>query len=207
MYLNFGIAKKYGVDPKDIVLLQAIKQNRTECHYDALVSIGAEEMLPVFEERGLVDFVKPKRKTDTPLHLARLTDKSKNILELIGTPEADPDDAVMVDYLCEIYLKQGQRVADQEGGDNKRSLGNKKKVLIYASQFRKLLGLTIHEMYYLCELYVKESVYTMILEKVFFDANKNRYGKFKDNLQDSKLHQFFEDNRGRVISYWKEKIK
>jgi len=207
MYINFKIAEKYKVQYEDIVVLQAIKQNLTEPMYDVLCKLLIGDLVEHYMEMGWIEHVKPKKKSDTLTHCVRLTDKAKDILELIETPEVEPDDSVMFDHLCSIYLRQGQILADQEGTENKRSVGNKKKTLIYISQFRKILGLSLYEMYYLCELYVKESIYTLVLEKIFFDANKIRYGKFKDNIEDSKLFQFYDTNKARVQQYWKEKIK
>jgi len=207
MYINFRIAKKYGLAYEDIIVLQAIKQNRTEDMYDVLCELFIGDLARHYTSLGLIEHVKPKKKDHTLTHCVRLTEKARDILELVETPEIDPDDTIMFDHLCKIYLQQGCILAEQEGTENKRTIGNKKKTLLYICQFRKIVGLTLYEMYYLCELYVRESVYTLILERIFFDSNKNRYGKFKDNVEDSKLFQFYDQNKERVQEYWKLKIK
>jgi hypothetical protein len=97
-------------------------------------------------------------------------------------PDVEEGDERMANYLIDMYL----------GKADGRSIGNKKNVIKFTAQFRKMLSLSLYEMYWLCDLFISETKYTLVLEKIFFDSNKHRYGEFKNHLEDSKLYQFFE---------------
>ena len=71
--------------------------------------------------------------------------------------------------------------------------------MYYCAFFRQKLELSLHQMYWLCYLFLQEYEFTKRLEYIFFDSNKNRYGKFENNLEDSSLYQFYDENRERII--------
>ncbi len=60
-------------------------------------------------------------------------------------------------------------------------------------------------MYWLCWMFLEEYEYTKVLEYIFFNSNKNRYGKFENNIEDSPLYQFYDENKARVEKLWKAK--
>lgn len=91
--------------------------------------------------------------------------------------------------------------------DAERSIGNKKKIAMYISIMRNELNLTLHQFFYLCEYFLAEYPYTKVLEYLFFNSNKNRYGKFQNNLEDSPLFQFYDTKKEEVENYWNLKIK
>jgi hypothetical protein len=208
MYINYKIlqAKPFYNSPLIVLVLQALRQNRTEDTSGYIESLISENDLKNFEVLGLVSFVKPKNKSHGVYHCARLTEKGVTALDNLTTPVADEKDVQMSEYLCDMYMKEGEIVANDTGEPNPRKVGNRKRVTMYIAQFRKALGLDIYEMYWLCHLFVKEFKYTMVLENIFFDRNKNRYGKFTDNIDDSKLYQFYKDNEERVQEYWRKKM-
>jgi len=84
-------------------------------------------------------------------------------------------------------------------------IGNKKKTRKYCAIFRKYLDLSLHQMYWLCTMFLEEYEYTRKLENIFMDSNKHRYGKFINNIDDSPLYQFYESNIDRVKYFWKIK--
>jgi hypothetical protein len=65
MYINFRIAKKYGLAYEDIIVLQAIKQNRTEDMYDVLCELFIGDLARHYTSLGLIEHVKPKKKDQT----------------------------------------------------------------------------------------------------------------------------------------------
>lgn len=207
MYINFNLLKEYNINPGVVLLMQAIKQNSMDDMGDHIAELGLMKYAGFLEDNGHVKFVKPKKKDDTEFQTVRLTEKGKEFLETVTIPNITSVDITLADHLMEVYLKQGERDADENGGMNERSIGNRKKVRMYVSQFRQFLSLTPKQMYWLCILFVVEYKFTKVLEKIFFDSGKNHYGKFVNNIEDSKLYQFYVDNLGRVEAYWKLKIK
>ena len=208
-YINFKVFSQapFHANPKMLVVFQAIKQNRTEDRGEDIEPLLKENELVDLETLGYVTFVKPKNKLDTKYDTVRLAPKGTKALELLHTIVGNNKDLQMAEHFCDMYMKKGESNASDEGVENKRSIGNRKNVLIYIAEFRARMGFTIYEMYWLCYMFVEEVEYTIILENVFFDKNKNRYGKFKDNIEDSKIYQFYMDKEEAVKEYWKKKIK
>lgn len=193
-YYNIKLLKQKGLTPIEVTYLQLIKQNRTEDVSELLVDCDLDS----FEQRGLVTYIKGKP-TDSSLNRVRLSSKGKKWLTDIETPEVTEGDLKMAEYLMEMYIKMSD--------DEERTIGNKKKVKMYCAVFRQKLQLTLHEMFWLCYLFVEEYEFTKVLEKVFIDSNKNRYGNFESNIEDSKLYQFYDNNKEKILDYWKQKIK
>ena len=198
MYINFKLAEERGITPSQVLLLQAIKQNKSEDMSELIERICGLD-LPLFKDFGLVTFIKAKTKKDTEYKLIRLSDKGSKLLEDILTPEVTSGDIDMWNYLVKMYM-----AADEDGS---RSIGNEKNGKMYCAQFRQIVGLTLHEMYWLCDLFIANHKYTKVLENIFFVKRENLYGKFKDNIESSKLYQFYTSNKGLVEEYWKSKIK
>lgn len=200
MYINFKYATQKGLKPGQLLILQLCKQMKFEdvSEYLEKLCTADEKYLKVLEEKELVEYIKG-RKGESIWKRVRLSSKGGELLEQIETPDITEDDVKMFSYLSDMYLKNDP--------DGKRSIGNKKLTLMYTAQFRNLVGLTIHQMYWLCMMFVQEYKFTNILELIFFVKSKNQYGKFKDNLQDSKLFQFYESRKPEVEAYWKLKIK
>ena len=197
-YINFKLAEEKGL-LQDLVLLQAIKQQRTEENSKYIAMFVDDHRLEALETFGLVESIKGT-KNMYPFQKLRLSTKGRKVMEEIETPELTENDIIMYEYLRDMYLEDPETKA-------KRSLGNVKKSKIYCAVLRNRLSLTLHEFYWLCVLFLEEYKYTYVLEYIFFNSNKNRYGKFKDNIEDSPLYQFLEENEDRVKKFWKKKIK
>ncbi len=108
-----------------------------------------------------------------------------------------------------IIQEQGSHITEPTNleEDSTRTIGNRKAGLRYCAEYRQIMGFTPHEMYWLCNMFVNNVVYTKVLEYIFFEKKNNPYGKFKDNLDSSKLHQFWLDNEFEIREFWSEKIK
>lgn len=198
MYINLDILKSRHLSLYDVGILQVIKQNKFEDCSEYLETI-ASVLFDTYLEWGLVEYIKPKTKADSKLKLIRLSKKGSTWLEDITTPEVTEGDLKMAEYLIDIYLSLSD--------DPEREVGNKKLVKLYCAQFRKLAGLTLHEMYWLSYYYISNLVYTKKLENIFFVKKDNPYGKFKDNIEASRLYQYFEQNKKEVEEFWKLNIK
>lgn len=196
MYLNAKLAHEIGWNLREIVQMQLLKQNRTENLENELAMYFDDDMLKRFETEGISDIVKKKRKADSDFSVLRLSKKGQDILEKVTVPEVEEKDFQMLGYLTKMYL-------DNPDGD--RKVGNKKKVVQYICTFRKYLGISIHETYWLLWKFLQDYSYTKVLEYLFFNSNKNRYGSFAANIEDSPIFQYYNENREEVEKLWKSK--
>jgi hypothetical protein len=199
MYINVNILKSKNLSVKDVGLLQVIKQNKFEDCSEWLEEYLPGGFLNDYLEQGLVEFVKPKKKDDSKFKLIRLSKKGSTWLDDIFTPEVEEGDLTMAEYLFDMYLSMSD--------DPEREIGNRKLVKLYCAQFRRIVGLTLHEMYWLSYHFIQNVVYTKKLENIFFVKKDNPYGKFKDNIEASRLFQYYEQNKKEVEAFWKLNIK
>jgi hypothetical protein len=197
MYINLNYLEEKNIKLGEFICLQIIKQNRNEDCSEYIEKFVNEKIRESLLEKDLIMVLKQKTDKDTFAKKVRITSKANDILNFGTTPDVEEGDERMANYLIDMYL----------GKADGRSIGNKKNVIKFTAQFRKMLSLSLYEMYWLCDLFISETKYTLVLEKIFFDSNKHRYGEFKNHLEDSKLYQFFEENKQQVLDYWKIKIK
>lgn len=198
MYINAEILKASGVGLKDFGLLVLIAGNKIADNSQMISENVDEEMLSMFEEDGLVEYVKPKNKQQTKYNCIRITKKGREFIEDVCTPLCQDGDLQMATYLMSMYMAHE---------DTDRKVGNKKTVKMCCAEFRQYLGLTLHEMYYLCEMFLSEHVYTKVLDRIFIDRKKNPYSKFLNVIDEAPLMQYYEANKERIEQYWKERIK
>ena len=187
MYVNFSL---YNLQPQDLYYIFAVKQIETEINIP-------NETLQRFKDLDLITTVKGKPNQEERLKI-RLSSKGKKFLDDLSTPEVTEEQIKMRDYLISMYLNNE---------DTERVIGNKKLIAQYISVLQNYLDLDIYRLYYLFEFFLAEHFFTKKLENVFLDRNKNRYGEFKNNIEDSPIFQFYEQRKKEVEWYWKQKIK
>lgn len=193
-YINLELLESRKLNLVELFLIQLGKQARIEDvsksldkYYSVVISLI---------EKGYLEMIKGK-KGDIDMQRIRATKLGTEFLDLVGTPLVTDPDIQMYHYLCDMYINE----------DATRTIGNRKAGLRYCAEFRQIMGFTLHEMYYLCEMYVNNSTFTRVLEYIFFEKKNNPYGKFKDNIESSKLYQFWADNEYEIRDYWQQKIK
>lgn len=193
-YINTKILESRNITPIELFIIQMCKQARIE---DISTSISPyNHIVELLIKKELIAPIKGK-KGETLYQTLRTTKSGLELLDLISTPVVTDGDEQMYKYLCDMYLEE----------DSTRSLGNRKAGLRYCAEFRQILGITLHEMYYLCEMFVANTTFSKVLEYIFFEKKHNPYGKFKDNLDSSKLYLFWMDNEYEIREYWAQKIK
>lgn len=198
MYINYEIMTSKHLTLYELSILTLIKQNRIEpLSKEIEFEVKDTTIMEKLSNIGYIESIKGK-KGQSIYELVRTTKKANDLLEDIGTPNISEGDLQMRDYLIKMYL---------ESDDAERSIGNKKKIVMYISIMRNELNLTLHQFFYLCEYFLAEYPYTKLLEYIFFNSNKNRYGKFQNNLEDSPLYQFYDEKQQEVENYWNTKIK
>jgi len=196
-YINYEIMTSKLLTLYELGVLQLVKQNRIEDLSQQIeFSMQGTDILEKFSNMGYIEFIKGKKGQST-FQLIRATKKGVDTLDLINTPEITDGDYQLYQYLCEMYINE----------DATRTLGNRKAGLIYSAQFRQLMGFTLHEAFYLYEMFINNMSFTKVLEYIFFSKKENPYGKFKDNYEGSKLYQFWQDNEYEIRDYWAQKIK
>jgi hypothetical protein len=197
MYLNYKLLTSRNLTPLDFAFLLAVKGNKTEDNSGA-IEYHFKDVLEKFRDTSLVTFVKPKNKSQNDYNTVRLTSLGNEWIDDLTTPEVTDGDVKMRNYLCEIYLNNE---------DTDRVIGNKKLISIYISILRHHLGLSLHEFYYLCDYFLSVHTFTKKLENIFMDRNKNKYGNFKSNIEDSSLYQFWEQHEKEVRQYIESRLK
>lgn len=198
MYINYEILTSKNLTLYELGVLQLVKQNRIEnLSSEIEFEVTGTDIIQKFIMSGYVEEIKGKAK-ETLYQKLRTTKKGNEVLEDIDIPNVSEGDIKMRDYLIDMYLNNE---------DTERTVGNKKKIVVYISIMRAELNLSLHQFFYLCEYFLAEYPFTKILEYLFFNSNKNRYGKFQNNLQDSPLYQFYDTKTQEVERYWAQKIK
>lgn len=176
MYINFSLLQGYELNPKDVISLQAIFQNKTEDNEHLLESICNLEK---FENLGLVKFVNGTKKS-SKFKLVRLSDKGSKILEEIQIPEINEDDLNIFSWLEAIYKKEGKEI------------GNAKKTKSLISQFRVNSGIERNHLAYLCKIFIndeKEMEWSKKLEFLFWKPANLFQTKF--DIEQSRLYQYY----------------
>lgn len=202
MYININYLAERDITVEEMGILQVIKQNKIEDMSVFLESNLDKGFICVFSDLDFINFINPTAKFDSKYKCVRTTSKANTFLEMATTPCVTVGDERMANYLMDMYLN-----SSKNSTEHRRTIGNKKKVVQYTAEFRQVMSLTLHEMYWLCDLFIDEVEYTLILERIFFDASVHRYGRFLNHLEDSKLYQFFDTRKEEVEAYWKVKIK
>lgn len=193
-YINLNILNSKNLSLLDVQVLQLAKQARIE---DVSAVLGENsEIVDTLLRIGLLEAIKGK-KEETYFQKIRTTKTGNEILDLASTPLITDGDIQMYKYLSEMYLQE----------DSTRVLGNRKAGLRYCSEFRQIMGFSLHEMYFLCEMFVANQQYSKVLEYVFHSKKENPYSKFKDIIESSKLYQFWCDNEYEIRNYWAKQIK
>lgn len=195
MYINTTLLKEYQLTPANIVAFQIISQLRFDDKVDEMDVASIISLLPPNDERYITK-IKGTKDQDGLLKL-RLTSEGKKVLENCQVPKTTKGDLDMAEYLMGQYLQYGED----------RKLGSKNKIKEYVTITRNYLGLSLHQFYYLCLEFLSEYKFTQVLEYVFFNNNKFRYGKFINHIDDSPLVQWYEENKEYMEKIFSQKIK
>lgn len=177
MYINFKLAQAYGLIPSDVMVLQAIFQNRTEDNSNLLEHF--DDSLEKFEQQGLIKYIQGTKKS-SKYQLVRISDKGAKILEEIQIPEVNSDDLSVYSWLEGVYKKEG------------KDIGNMKKTKLLIALFRANSGIERNHLAFLCKVFIKdekEMEYSKKLEYLFFKP-PNVY-QIKFDIEQSRLYQYY----------------
>lgn len=177
MYVNFPLLASYNLTPEDVVVLQAISQNKIEDNSILINEICVR--LYFYEEQGLVKYIKGTKK-DSKFKLIRISDKGSKILDSLEIPEIEEEDLQIFEWLESIYKKEGKEI------------GNTKKTKLNISLFKKNSGIVRNHLAYLCKSFIsdeKEIEYSQRLEYLFFKPSNVFTVRF--DINSSRLYQYY----------------
>jgi hypothetical protein len=195
MYINLKNLLKEDVGL--LPLLECARQMSNEDLSETLSQLAGDLHLDELVERGMLKLIKGK-KSDSDLQKLRIGAKGKKWLDSLSEPTVSDGDLKMFTYLKDMYLSSD---------DEDRKIGNQKKTLLYVAKFRAMTNLSLHEMFYLCEFFLDEYKFTKVLQYIFHNDNKDRYGTFNEKtLEDSPLYQFLNERKKDVEELWKIKM-
>lgn len=167
MYLNFSLIQKNNLLPIDVVVLQFLKQLRSEPMDYSLYDIHIVHL----EKLGYVDRLKDRS--------PRLSKKGAEILDLIQIADATENHVALAQYLIEKYKAEDL------------ILCSKNKLVSLIAWFCAETSLTARELYELILEYftTEDSKYNKRLDYLFFKP-ENVYQK--KNLNSSRLYIYYE---------------
>ena len=177
MYINFPLLESYGLIPEDVVVLQAVFQNKFEDNSSLLEIFSSN--IEKYETRELVKFINGTKK-DSKFKLVRLSDKGSKILEEIQVAAINQDDLDVYEWLESVYKRSGKGV------------GNAKKTKSLIAQFRVNSGIERNHLAYLCKVFIndeKEMEWSNKLEFLFFKPPNLFTVKF--DIEGSRLYQYY----------------
>ncbi|MEX0596342.1 MAG: hypothetical protein WD512_07560 [Candidatus Paceibacterota bacterium] len=190
-WINYEYLKEKKMSPEDFLILQTIKQNKSEDRCKEVEYLCDKADLFYLEEEGLVEYIKGK-KDETKYQKIRLTKKGQSVLDDLGTAGVIEEDIQMYNWLGGIYKKQG------------KELGNKSKGKRMLAQFRAESGITKNHLAFLCKAFLNDEIaykYSQRLEYLFFKAPGAFNTRF--DLGESKLWRYYEERK----EYFENKFK
>jgi len=186
MYINYSYAKSKDIQPQDIIVLQTIKQQRSEDLEEVLSGILDDERLGVFEKMGLITQIGGK-KGDSELSRLRLSKKGNTILLDIESYGILEEDVTVFEWMKNYYLK-----AEKE-------IGSEKKCKELIAWFRSESQISKNELVHLCSRFVGDDSrmeYSKVLQYIFWKP-ENHF-QTKPDLSQSKLWLYYEKYREQL---------
>lgn len=179
MYVNFKLLLDKELEPEDVMLLVACKQNQNGELSDVIEKSFGHSKLWFVEQKGYIDYVKGK-KGQSDFEKIRLSKKGKDLLDELETPEVTSDDLRIYSWLETIY-KESERV-----------VGNRKKTKMYIAQFRVQSQIEKNCLAYLCKSFIEDEdnmKFNLKLEYMFFKPETVYATRF--DLEQSRLYKFY----------------
>lgn len=194
MHINFKLLNSRGITPLGFMFLCAVKGNKTEDN-SAIIEYQFKEELDEFRATNLIDFIKPKNKSQNDYNTVRLTSLGNEWLEDLTTSEIIEDDIQLFNWLEGVYKSMGKEA------------GNKRKCKNFIAQFRANSGICRNHLAFLCQTFIndeKEIEFSQKLEYLFFKGANLFSTKF--DIYQSRLFQYYE-KRKEYFDYEFTKIK
>lgn len=193
MYLNSNVLKSSNITVFEYGLLCLIFGNKNEDNSEIIKENCSEDSLKQLQERGLIQFVKPKNKQQTIYHCVRLSKEAQEMLELIETPNILEEDIRIFEWMKQIYLS------------NEKEIGNAKKCKMWISYFRSYSGISKNCLATLIKEFISDEdnfQWSKRLDYLFWKPANAFSSRF--NLSDSKLYNYYEKRKEYFDNIFKE---
>ena len=184
MYLNIELIKSKHYTIPEVFCMQILKQNKYEDREEEIALYFTDEIFEKFEEKGILDRVKKKKKSDSDFSILRLSKKGSKLLDDFYTAEVDEDTLKIYDWIESIYIRSGKEI------------GNKKKTKQFIAQFSKESGITRNHLSDLIKSFVYDDSqfeWSKVLQYLFFKGDSVFSIKF--DLHASRLYQYYLKNK------------
>jgi hypothetical protein len=179
MYVNFEVLNKSDLEPEDIILLTACRQNRTEDLGKYIEDKFGKPKLWILEQKGFIEYIKGAKK-DTEFDKVRMTKKGQEFIDTIETPGVTEDDIKLYEWLEAEYKSSG------------RVIGNRKKTKMYISLFRAHSRIERNRLAFLCDTFLNDEdqmKYSQKLEYMFFKPSGAYNTRF--DIEESRLYKYY----------------
>lgn len=194
MYFNYEYIKSQGATLGDILVLQLVKQLKTDPNVvDPLSKTikNTDEYLLSRESFGWFTEIKGK-KSDPRIAKLRLTDKGLSLLEKSEIPFINNQDEVLYEWVKKMYVKRDKEI------------GNQKKGLMNMALFRVHSNISGNKLAFLLKNFLEDDSaqnFSLRVDYIFFKATNVFQTKF--DLGDSKLWSFYQKRK----SFFEEEFK
>lgn len=182
-WINYEYLKEKKMSPEDFLVLQTIKQNKSEDRADDIEYLCQKADLFYLEEEGLVEYIKGTKK-DSKYKKMRLSKKGQTVLDDLETPGIIEDDVRLYEWLK----------AEYESSD--RVVGNRKKTKSYIAYFRSHSQINRNKLAFLCQTFLSDDSqmkYSQKLEYMFFKPPNVYSTRF--DLEESRLYKYYVANK------------
>lgn len=183
-YFNYKLAEKRGLSPKDVHILQLIRQNRTEDMSEYLILEIEEENLKRLLAFDLLTTVKAKNKKDHDYRRLRLSKKGNTWYSDLQTVNTVENDFEMFNYVKKIYVQL------------QKDIGDENNVVNLIAWFRGETQFTHKQIFVLLNTFVNDDAqmsYSNILEYVIW--KRPHIHAVKPALKDSRLWKYYINNK------------
>ena len=179
-YFNLPLIHEKEFNLHEVIVMQVLKQNRSEENENYLALYLCDDMIEKFTEFGLITYIKKKKKSESDLSVMRLSKKGETLLEDFQTPEIISDDILIYDWLEDIYKKSDKEV------------GNRKKTKMWIAYFRAYSGISKNKLAYLCQTFINDEEqmeWSRRLEYLFYKPSTVFATKF--DIEESRLFKYY----------------
>ena len=182
-YFNYRLAESRGLSPRDVQLLQMLKQNKTEDLSEQLQLEMDTENIKRLKAFDLMTMIKGKKK-DTEFQKLRLSKKGNKWLNDLQTADTVDNDFQMFEYAKKVYKQLNKDIGDETN------------TISLIAWFRCETGMSHKQIFIVLDYFVKDDSqmnYSNVLEYVFW--KRPHIHAVKPSLKDSRLWGYYNKHK------------
>ena len=185
-YFNYKLAESRGLSPRDVHILQLLKQNRSEDLSEQLQLEMDEENIKRLKALDLMSMVKAKRKSDSEFVRLRLSKKGNTWYNDLQTADTVENDFELFKYVKKVYK------------DLNKDIGDENNVISLIAWFRCETNFTHKEIFVVLDALLKDNnqmEYSNVLANLIW--KRPHIHAVKPALKDSRLWKYYQKNKER----------